>query len=133
MGSDQSPYLSVDPTPAAPASVPTAELRATLLDEDAPMPDRYAAMFGLRNRGGADAVSALAESFSARSALLKHEVAYVLGQMQRADAIPILRHAHVLTDFLSHAAMNYCIQRSVCTDRWQASFARQAGKRDGEA
>lgn len=30
---DSSPYISVDPTPPAPASVPMDELRATLLDE----------------------------------------------------------------------------------------------------
>jgi len=46
-----SPYLSVDPVPAAAASIPTAELRATLLDEDADMWERYGAMFALRNRG----------------------------------------------------------------------------------
>ncbi len=48
-------------------------------------------MFALRNRGGPDAVAALAASFAARSALLKHEVAYVLGQMQDAAAVDVLR------------------------------------------
>lgn len=90
---DESRYLSVDPTPAAPASTPLAELRSTLLDEAAPMPERYAALFGLRNKGGAQAVAVLSESFVARSALLKHEVAYVLGQMQQAEAFPVLKCA----------------------------------------
>jgi len=67
------------------------QLEATLLDEGATLPARYAAMFALRNRGGADAVAALAESFTARSALLKHEVAYVLGQMQDPSAVDVLR------------------------------------------
>ena len=88
---DESPYLSVDPTPAAPASTPLFALRAALLDEAAPLTGRYAAMFALRNRGGADAVAALAESFDCRSALLKHEVAYVLGQMQDAEAFHVLK------------------------------------------
>jgi deoxyhypusine monooxygenase len=32
-GNEESPYYSVDPTPALPASTPTEELRAILLDE----------------------------------------------------------------------------------------------------
>jgi deoxyhypusine monooxygenase len=47
-----SPYLSVDPAPAAPASAPSAQLRSVLLDEDAPIFERYRALFALRNRGG---------------------------------------------------------------------------------
>jgi deoxyhypusine monooxygenase len=44
---------------------------------------RYAALFALRNKGGREAVEALGKVFSScRSALLKHEVAYVLGQLQ---------------------------------------------------
>ena len=45
-----SPYLSVDPAPAAPAGTPMPELRATLLDEHAPIFERYQALFSLRNR-----------------------------------------------------------------------------------
>jgi deoxyhypusine monooxygenase len=86
--SDPSPYLSVDPTPPAPASTPTETLRKCLLDENARIFDRYRAMFALRNRGGSEAVDALSASFAAsRSALLKHEVAYVLGQMQDGGAV----------------------------------------------
>lgn len=47
-------------------------------------------MFALRNRGTADAVDALGAAFGARSALLKHEVAYVLGQMQNSGALDVL-------------------------------------------
>jgi deoxyhypusine monooxygenase len=91
-GAEESRYLSVDPTPAAPAATPLPQLAATLLDEAAPIFQRYRAMFALRNRGGADAVGALAASFSAAaSALLKHEVAYVLGQMQDAAAVQTLK------------------------------------------
>ena len=45
-----SPYLSVDPAPAAPASTLLPQLRATLLDERAPIFERYRALFRLRNR-----------------------------------------------------------------------------------
>ena len=38
-------------------------------------------MFALRNKGGKPAVEVLVEVFKARSALIKHEVAYVLGQV----------------------------------------------------
>lgn len=34
---EESPYYSVDPTPAMPASTPTDELRALLLDESQSM------------------------------------------------------------------------------------------------
>ena len=48
-------------------------------------------MFALRNRGGSDAVDALSASFSSRSALLKHEIAYVLGQVQDSNTVDRLR------------------------------------------
>jgi deoxyhypusine monooxygenase len=86
------PYLSVDPTPPAPAGTPTAALRRCLLDEGARIFDRYRAMFALRNRGGPEAVAALAAAFAcSASALLKHEAAYVLGQMQDGAAVAELR------------------------------------------
>ena len=40
-----------------------------------------------------EAARALGEAFGGSSALLKHEVAYVLGQMLHEAAIPFLRHA----------------------------------------
>ncbi len=90
--------MSVDPTPAAPAKTPTPELRATLLDERAAIFDRYAAMFALRNRGGPKAVAALEAVMAAsKSALLKHEVAYVLGQMGDAQAAACLEYASQLS------------------------------------
>eukprot|EP00803_Ostreobium_quekettii_P008865 evm.model.scf_301.1 EVM.evm.TU.scf_301.1 scf_301:5341-6309(+) len=91
-----SPYLSVDPARAAPSSASTAELEAALLDEQAGMAERYAAMFALRNRGGPGAVAGLCRAFASGSALLRHEVAYVLGQMRDPSAIETL--ARVLRD-----------------------------------
>jgi hypothetical protein len=51
---------------------------------------RYRALFALRNKGGSEAVAVLGEAFSCSSALLKHEVAYVFGQMQHADSAEVL-------------------------------------------
>ncbi|DBB09843.1 hypothetical protein WJX82_010128 [Trebouxia sp. C0006] len=102
---DESRYLSVDPTPAAPSSTPANELRAKLVDEEARIFDRYRAMFALRNKGGQEAVTALGEAFGSQSALLKHEVAYVLGQMQDAGAVTTLRH--VLRDESEHAMVRH--------------------------
>lgn len=87
-GEEPARYLNVDPTPPAPASTPTEQLIECFLDENARIFDRYRAMFALRNRGGPEALDALTRAFkSSKSALLKHELAYVLGQMQDAGAI----------------------------------------------
>ena len=85
-GTDEpdSPYISVDPVPAAPSDVPTPTLAAMLADESASLWDRYGAMFALRNRGDPSFVAKCLGSVLVRSnsALLKHEVCYVLGQIQ---------------------------------------------------
>ena len=51
---------------------------------------RMRALFALRNIGGEESVDALSEAFGSSSALLKHEIAYVLGQMQDDHAVPYL-------------------------------------------
>ncbi|XP_049377690.1 deoxyhypusine hydroxylase-B [Solanum stenotomum] len=80
-----SPFLSVDP--AAPASYSSVEdLREVLLSEEKGMYERYAALFALRNNGGEEAISAIIASLGSKSALLRHEVAYVLGQLQNKRA-----------------------------------------------
>ncbi|KAH9544337.1 hypothetical protein CY35_13G114100 [Sphagnum magellanicum] len=78
----QSPFLSVDPAVAALSSLSVADLRKVLLNENVPMYERYAALFGLRNHGDSEAVNAIVAALQAKSALLRHEVAYVLGQLQ---------------------------------------------------
>ncbi|ESO94463.1 hypothetical protein LOTGIDRAFT_189149 [Lottia gigantea] len=75
------PYNSVDPAPPAQHSDITT-LKNTLLDEDLSLFQRYRAMFTLRNIGNDDSVLALAEALKCSSALLRHEIAYVLGQIQ---------------------------------------------------
>lgn len=84
-----SPYRSVDPAPPA-EETDVATLRAVLLDESLPLFDRYRAMFALRNLGGRDAVLALADGLRAGSALFRHEIGYVLGQMQDEACVPQL-------------------------------------------
>lgn len=87
-----SPYRSVDPAPPA-EETDVATLRAVLLDESRPLFDRYRAMFALRNLGGRDAVLALADGLHAGSALFRHEIGYVLGQMQDEACVPQLTAA----------------------------------------
>lgn len=49
-------------------------------------------MFSLRNLGTPDAICILGEAlFCPSSALLRHEVAYVFGQMQNKGSIPFLQ------------------------------------------
>jgi deoxyhypusine monooxygenase len=87
-------YKSVDLTPPFPNSVPDSELESILLSENAPLFDRYRALFGLRDRGGSGAVAAMATCLqSSRSALLKHEIAYVLGQMLDRSSVACLKCA----------------------------------------
>ena len=84
-----SEFGSVDPAPASDGLV-VEKLRASLCDEEERMFQRMRALFALRNIGGSGAVEALAAAFDSSSALLKHEIAYVLGQMQDDNAVPCL-------------------------------------------
>nr|NVI76119.1 nero [Cucujiformia] len=88
----KSPYNSVDPAP--PSSTKNiALLKETLTNEKASLFDRYKAMFALRNIGSKEAVIALGEALTYGGALMKHEVAFVLGQMQCSDSIPYLKQS----------------------------------------
>ncbi|XP_075500849.1 deoxyhypusine hydroxylase-B [Primulina tabacum] len=101
---ESSPFLSVDP--AAPASCSSVkELREILLNENKCMYERYAALFALRNLGDNDAISAIIESLGAKSALLRHEVAYVLGQLQNKKASDAL--SQVLRDVHEHPMVRH--------------------------
>ena len=86
---ERSEFDSVDPAPASlDRRIP--ELQATICDENEKMFQRMRSLFALRNIGGKDSVEALAAAFDSKSALLKHEIAYVMGQMQDAHAVPFL-------------------------------------------
>ncbi|XP_077832524.1 deoxyhypusine hydroxylase isoform X1 [Macaca mulatta] len=62
----------------------------TLVDPKQPLQARFRALFTLRGLGGPGAIAWISQAFSDDSALLKHELAYCLGQMQDARAIPVL-------------------------------------------
>uniref|UniRef100_A0A0D6R4J6 Deoxyhypusine hydroxylase n=1 Tax=Araucaria cunninghamii TaxID=56994 RepID=A0A0D6R4J6_ARACU len=102
---ERSPFLSVDPAAPASSESSVEDLRKSLLDEEKAMYERYAALFALRNRGGADAVDAIVAALQARSALLRHEVAYVLGQLQDKAASVAL--SEVLKDCNEHPMVRH--------------------------
>lgn len=99
-----SPFFSVDP--ATPASCSSTDLlREVLLNEEKGMYERYAALFALRNQGGDTATDAIIESLRAKSALLRHEVAYVLGQLQNKSASAAL--SRILKDVNEHPMVRH--------------------------
>uniref|UniRef100_A0A7N0UIH8 Deoxyhypusine hydroxylase n=1 Tax=Kalanchoe fedtschenkoi TaxID=63787 RepID=A0A7N0UIH8_KALFE len=100
-----SPFLSVDPAAPAAQDATVEELREKLLNEDKGMYERYSALFALRNQGTREAVSAIIDSLAARSALLRHEVAYVLGQLQNKSASDAL--IDVLKDANEHPMVRH--------------------------
>lgn len=86
----ENPYVSVDPAP--PSEIDNvSDLKATLLNEKASLFDRYRAMFALRNSRTPECVLALSEGLKTGSALFRHEVAFVLGQLQDEISVPYLR------------------------------------------
>ena len=95
----RSPYDSIDPAPAIRSmhgTATTAEdasvtsLRSQLLDSTQSLFARYRAMFALRNIGTDESVLALADGFGDASALFRHEIAYVFGQMSHPASVPSL-------------------------------------------
>lgn len=97
-------YESVDPAP--PSEVKSVEeLTKTLCDPKIPMFQRYRAMFALRNMGDEEAVLALAEGFGDSSALFRHEIAYVMGQLQHPASVQALKK--VLVDEKEHAMVRH--------------------------
>jgi len=58
---------------------------ATLANAEGPMPGRVSALICLRTVGAVEAVDALIEAFhkEPRSDLLRHEICYSLGQMNK--------------------------------------------------
>ncbi|XP_059045359.1 deoxyhypusine hydroxylase [Achroia grisella] len=86
----KSPYCSVDPAPPS-SDNDVQRLTKILMDENKPLYERYRAMFSLRNMATTDSINALGEGFKASSALFRHEVAFVFGQMQDERSIPYLK------------------------------------------
>lgn len=61
-----------------------------LNDKNRPLKERFRALFTLKNIGGPVALENIFRCFEDDSALLKHELAYCMGQMQDTAAIPFL-------------------------------------------
>lgn len=78
------------------SSVEIQKIGAILNNRDRPLKERFRALFTLKNLGGQEAIEQMSKTFQDPSELLKHEVAYCLGQMGNFNAIPIL--SQVLTD-----------------------------------
>ncbi|KAL0892858.1 hypothetical protein ABMA27_014543 [Loxostege sticticalis] len=100
----KSPYSSIDPAPPSGENN-VATLSKTLMDETKPLYERYRAMFSLRNMATDDSIKALGEGLKASSALFRHEVAFVFGQMQDERSIPFLKKA--LEDTAEHEMVRH--------------------------
>lgn len=93
---DNSAYTSIDPAPPlplqptdSPSLIPS--LQKQLNDPSLPLFHRYRAMFRLRDLGTREAVLALATGLKdPDSALFRHEVAYVFGQLCSPHSVPAL-------------------------------------------
>lgn len=86
---DENPYASVDPTPPA-VTKDVKQLEQILLDENDTLFNRYRAMFSLRNIKTDESVLAISKGLKCRSALFRHEIAFVLGQLQEPCSVPYL-------------------------------------------
>ncbi|GMM38610.1 deoxyhypusine monooxygenase [Saccharomycopsis crataegensis] len=89
---ESSLYSSIDPAPPLPIDNKhsVAELQKILNDQDVPLFKRYRAMFTLRDIGNDEACMALATGFADKSALFKHEIAYIFGQICNPVVVPDL-------------------------------------------
>lgn len=96
-----SDFASIDPAPPLSESDKTVEeLERTLMDTAQPLFMRYRAMFALRDLASPPdrptaipAVLALAKGLSDSSALFRHEIAFVFGQLSHPASIPALTAA----------------------------------------
>jgi len=89
-----SSYDSTDPAPPHPMheSVSHEEIGFSMRDENTPLFQRYRCMFSLRNKGGSEAAIQLGRALveDESSALFRHELAFVLGQLQHKDGLEYL-------------------------------------------
>lgn len=102
------PFVSVDPSPAFSEKRTVAELEAVLNDASgSSLWDRYRAMFSLRNIGTVEAVQALCRSLrqDKSSCLFRHEIAFVLGQLEDPSSEAALCEA--LCDESEHAMVRH--------------------------
>ncbi|KAK9505461.1 hypothetical protein O3M35_009516 [Rhynocoris fuscipes] len=113
-------YLSVDPAPPE-NSQNVSQLKATLLNDNENLFNRYKAMFALRDLQTTESILALCEGLFVGSALFRHEIAFVLGQLQNSHSVPALTKC--LSDLNQHEMVRHecaealgSIASSDCTD-----------------
>lgn len=110
-GNTSGSYLSVDPAPptllatAASKEDSVEDLQKKLMDHTASLFNRYRAMFALRNMNSDASAMALVTGFQDPSALFRHEIAYVLGQMQRNVTAEAL--SSILRNLGEHAMVRH--------------------------
>jgi deoxyhypusine monooxygenase len=97
-------YDTADPAPAS-KDKSTESLKKVLADASLSLFERYRAMFALRNKGDKAAVEALAVGFDDKSAVFRHEVAYVMGQIQHIASVPFL--SKMLENKSEHAMVRH--------------------------
>ncbi|KAI5805023.1 armadillo-type protein [Geopyxis carbonaria] len=87
-----SAFASIDPAPPMPGTKTpdVAKLQAVLNDQDKQLFERYRAMFRLRDIATPEAIDALASGLEDPSALFRHEIAFVFGQLSDPHSIPAL-------------------------------------------
>ena len=86
-------------SPPHPEVNPITPLRTALVSENTPLAVRFRALFSLKHHASEkpptaysiSAIEAIAAAFTSPSALLKHELAYCLGQTRHQAAVPYLR------------------------------------------
>ena len=132
---------SVNPPSESKASDPIAPLRAALVSEATPLAVRFRALFSLKHHASEQpptlytlpAIHAIAAALSSPSALLKHELAYCLGQTSNLAAVPFLRA--VLEDRLEDAMCRHEAAEALGALGDSGSLALLRGLRDeaGEA
>lgn len=128
LGGVESAFKPIDPAPAmTPAASKEAAkssadnmsydasqvplFRSTLLDTTLSLFERYRAMFALRNvahaggEGAVQAVLALAEGLKDSSALFRHEICFVFGELCHPASIPSM--LQVLNDSKEHEMVRH--------------------------
>lgn len=100
-------FHSIDPAPASTeeAELSVEQLEEKLMDVTLSLFLRYRAMFGLRNKKSEAAVLALCKGLKAESALFRHEVAYVLGQLEHEASVDALSDS--LKDLKEHGMVRH--------------------------
>lgn len=103
--SDENIFNTVDPAPPLENVKSTSELGDILCDQSRPLYERYRAMFSLRNKSTDADIIALTKGLEDPSALFRHEVAYVLGQLAHPLAFKALQKT--LSDLNEHPMVRH--------------------------